>query len=591
MAPCENSSSSPADFSVWCRVMMPMSFAARVWLLTGMTALGATGCSDSGGREEAEGGVVTVTVTAPTLTNSTLSGGTSSGEPTEGGGGTLEGTSTATGSGAEVTSEATSGGDPKFDLGAQPNNDMGVDEGPIIPTTCDQAASGKSTVGCKFYAVDMDAHDSVETSQYAVGVANVQLAGMATVTVEAKEGGGWQTVGGPQAIGPLQLFTFNLPDRHQDDTGVRVGGAYRVSSDVPVVAYQFNPVDGASSFLSDAAMLYPAAALDTVNHVTAWRSMMDNTNGFQHSYATVIATVDGTMVTVDPKVPTAAGNGVPQGAAGAPFTIPLAEGDVLNVAVQSIPSSMTGTKITSNPDHPVAVFAGQECALIPESVCCCDHMEEQLAGVRLWGKNFIAARMPVRNGGSPEATLWQIYAAENGTNVKINYDPGVTGIPSQNFVLNQGEMSEAYVTGPVGEEGDFEVIADKPIAVYGYMIGAENFGSSIGDPAMVAMAPSEQFLPRYVVLVPGTWINDIAVVTRPTGAQILLDGAAIPDSAFNPVAASGFEVARVPVADGVHVLDGGDEPFSVVIVGYDQYDSYAYLGGTGTGKINPNPPG
>ena len=29
----------------------------------------------------------------------------------------------------------------------------------------------------------------------------------------------------------------------------------------------------------------------------------------------------------------------------------------------------------------------------------------------------------------------------------------------------------------------------------------------------------------------------------------------------------------------------------VIIVGYDQHDSYAYLGGTGTGKINPNPPG
>ena len=26
-------------------------------------------------------------------------------------------------------------------------------------------------------------------------------------------------------------------------------------------------------------------------------------------------------------------------------------------------------------------------------------------------------------------------------------------------------------------------------------------------------------------------------------------------------------------------------------VGYDKHDSYAYLGGAGTGKINPNPPG
>ena len=559
--------------------MMATKFGAGVVVLAAL----AVGCADSG-REDSQGtGPVTVG-TLTTLTAGTGStGGTS--EPT----GTSGVTEAATSQG--VTSEAMTSGAPKFDLGTPPGVDQGVMEGPIIPTTCAEAASGKSTVGCKFYAVDMDAHDQVETSQYAVGVANVQLSGMATVVVEVKEGGVWQTVGGPQPIGPLQLFTFNLADRHQDDTGVRVGGAYRVTSDVPVVAYQFNPVDGASSFLSDAAMLYPAAALDTVNHVTAWTSMMDNSNTFQHSYATVIATVDGTMVTVDPKTPTAAGPGVPQGAPGAPFTVPLQEGDVLNIAVNSLGTSMTGTKITSNADHPIAVFAGQECALIPESVCCCDHMEEQLAGVRLWGKNFIAARMPVRNPGSPEQTLWQIYAAENGTNVTVNYDPGVSGIPSQNFTLNQGEMNQMYVSGPPGEEGDFEVIADKPIAVYGYMVGAENFGSDIGDPAMVAMAPSEQFLPRYVILVPGTWINDVAVVTRPTGAQILLDGVAISDAMFNPVAASGFEVARVPVPDGVHVFDGGEEPFSVIIVGYDQYDSYAYLGGAGTGKINPNPPG
>lgn len=63
------------------------------------------------------------------------------------------------------------------------------------------------------------------------------------------------------------------------------------------------------------------------------------------------------------------------------------------------------------------------------------------------------------------------------------------------------------------------------------------------------------------------------------------------DAEFNPVAASGYEVARVPCSDGVHVFDGGNSPFSVIIVGYDRHDSYAYLGGTGTGKINPNPPG
>ena len=538
--------------------MMAMKFTA--WAtVAGLTAFGLGGCFD--GPQRADSQAVTNSVTATVTLTGISAGTTSVGDPTEGGSG-----GTGAGSTSMQTGAGSTGNAPKFDLGEQPSLDLGGEMGgPIIPTTCAEAASGKSTVGCKFFAVDMDAHDQVETSQYAVGVANVQLAAMATVTVEVKEGGVWQVAGGPQAIGPLQLFVFNLPDRHTDDTAFKAGGAYRVTSDLPVVAYQFNPVDGANSFLSDAAMLYPVAALDTVNHVT--------------------------MVTVDPSVVTAAGPGVPQGAPGAGFTLPMQEGDVLSVAVQSIPSSMTGTKITSNVDHPVAVFAGQECALIPEAVCCCDHMEEQLAGVRLWGKNFIASRMPVRNPGSPEATLWQIYASEDATNVTITNDAGVTGIPANNFLLNQGQISEMYVSGPPGEEGDFEITSDKPIAVYAYMVGSENFGSDQGDPAMVAMAPTEQYLPRYVVLVPGTWINDYAVLTRPVGAQILLDGVAVPDASFSPVAATGYEVARVLVPDGVHVLDGGLEPFSVVIVGYDQYDSYAYLGGTGTGKINPNPPG
>lgn len=536
------------------------------------------GCGEDRGRDE--DGVSSPS--QPSGIDPSVGTGSDPGEPTGG--------STA---GISAGNEATGDGGLKFDLGDQPVPDFGggEDEGPIIPETCAQASAGKSTVGCKFYAVDMDSHDNVEGSQYAVAVANVQVGASANVTVEVKEGGAWQVIAGPQPIAALQLHTFNLPDRHTDDTQLRAGGAYRISSDIPVVAYQFNPVDGASSFLSDASMLYPATALDTINHVTAWRSMKDNSGGFQHSYVTVIATTDGTQVTVTPSVVTAGGTGVPQGAPGAPFQLALSEGDVLSVAVQSIPDSMTGTKITANDGHPVAVFAGQECALIPQDTCCCDHMEEQLAGVRLWGKHFIASRMPIRSGGSPENTLWQIYAAEDGTNVSIVYDGGVTGIPSGQFVLNQGQMSEFYVTGPTSEPGDFEVIADKPIAVYGYMVGASAFGSTIGDPAMVAMAPVEQYLPRYVVLVPGTWVTDVAVVTRPVGAPISLDGAPISDAEFNPVAASGYEVARISVPDGIHVFDGGTEPFSVIIVGYDQHDSYAYLGGTGTGKINPNPPG
>jgi hypothetical protein len=63
----------------------------------------------------------------------------------------------------------------------------------------------------------------------------------------------------------------------------------------------------------------------------------------------------------------------------------------------------------------------------------------------------------------------------------------------------------------------------------------------------------------------------------------------IDEAAFAPVGTS-HEVARVPIGDGVHVIEG-DEPFGVAIVGYGSFDSYAYLGGVGTALINPTPEG
>ncbi|MCB9702927.1 MAG: IgGFc-binding protein [Myxococcales bacterium] len=543
-------------------------------------------CGDEqGGSGSTSGasGLTSLTATA------SASAGTSHGS-----GDASTGSTAASGSGSESAGSTGVDG-PKFDLEGPMGFDIPPDDkGPIIPTTCAEAEAGESTVGCRFFAVDMDSHDLVENQQFAVAVANVQLDATATVVVERKMGGVWSTVGGPQPIAALDLFTFPLAPNNTDDSMVREGGAYRISADVPVVAYQFNPVDGASSYLSDASMLYPVPSLDTINDVVGWTSMMDNSNTFQHGYATVVATADGTEVKVTPGPATAAGPGVPAGTPGVPFMVMLNEGDTLSVAVQTLATSMTGTKIVANDGHPVAVFSGQECALIPAATCCCDHLEEQIAGLRQWGQNFVASRMPVRNSGSPETSLWQIYASEDGTSVTLSADPGVTGIAQQNFMLNQGQMMELYVGGPLSEPGDYFVAATKPIGVFNYMTGSENMPAPYnltGDPAMVQLSPVEQFLPRYVVLVPGTWVNDVAVLTRSAGATVTIDGVPVNDAEFNPVAGSGYEVARVPIPDGVHVLDGGEDPFGVVIVGYDDWDSYAYLGGTGTGKINPNPPG
>jgi hypothetical protein len=476
--------------------------------------------------------------------------------------------------------------DPKFDFSI-PDSNL-PDQGPIIPETCLQAEAGESTVGCLFFGADLDSHDSAENQQYAIAVSNVQQSQVATVIVEQKQNGVWVPIAGPIMVSALSLHTFNLAAFNQDDSGIKTGGAYRVSSDVPIIAYQFNPVDGASSYLSDASMLYPVPTWDHINQVVGWK-VIDDGIGVQGAFISIIAAHDGTQVTVTPSVSTLPGPGVPAGQAGVPFVIQLNEGDLAEVMTKNMNTGLTGTKVESDANHPVAVFSGNECTFIPTGVYACDHLEEQLSGVRLWGQHFIGSRVPNRSANDP--SLWQIYASENATTITLTADPQVTGLPNSPFVLNAGQVVEFYAGGNANQPGDFEIEADKPIAVLNYMTGSENPGAGIGDPAMVQLSPVEQFLPRYVVLVPGTWITDMAVVARPAGAPILLDGAPITDSLFVPVANSGYEVARVPVADGIHVFDGAANPFSVVILGYDTWDSYAYLGGTGTGVINPNPQG
>ena len=91
-----------------------------------------------------------------------------------------------------------------------------------------------------------------------------------------------------------------------------------------------------------------------------------------------------------------------------------------------------------------------------------------------------------------------------------------------------------------------------------------------------------------MVLVPDAWIYDYLVITREAGAEVMLDDTLLPDEAFTPVSSTGYEVARIPVKDGVHRVESisGEAGLGLIVVGFDEFDSYAYKGGMGTGVIN-----
>jgi IgGFc binding protein len=505
--------------------------------------------------------------TAGSVTNATTSRGdtTSTGSPDPS---TTNASSTSTG-----VADSTTGGGVIFDV------PPGETDGPN-PASCLDALELGTTVGCQFFAVDLDQAQFFENPQFAVVVSNVQTALTAEVVVEEKQAGAWVVVDGPVQVNALDLHVFPLANKVQLGSGVAVGGSYRITADVPIVAYQFNPLT-MGWWSSDASLLYPTVAWDTLAHVVGWGA------GTGKAYATIVAAEDGTHVEVQPTVGTASGSGVPPGVAGGVFSVDLDEGDVAQVAVAVDGTSLTGTRIEA--DKAIGVFTGHECAFVPGELYACDHLEEQVAGLRLWGTSFAASRVPPRHPNAPEDSLWQIYASEDETTITLDAPIPVTGLPASPLVLDAGEMVEFFAGGPPAAPGDFYIAADRPIAVFNYMTGWEHLGEQIGDPAMLQLSPTEQFLDRYVVLVPNQWTWDFLVITRPEGVEIELDGVPVADALFVP-SAGGWEVARVQVEDGVHQLLGATG-FSVAVVGYALADSYAYMGGSGTGLINPEPAG
>jgi len=448
-------------------------------------------------------------------------------------------------------------------------------------TPCQLAEMTRSSVGCVYYAVDAnnDPIEGYDSLQYAVGISNTHPTQSANVQILAKNGGVWQAVD-TRTVGPRTLAQINLSDRHVDNTNAFVAGAYRIVSDLPVIAYQFQPVDGVSSYTSDASLLLPTSSLDRFYQVVNWGV------GAGRGQIVIVGARDNTSVTVTPSVATSAGGSIPAIAANTPYTFNgLNEGDFLQIETPS-DAGFNGTVITS--DKPVAVFTGNMCANIPTTGCCCDHVEEQLIGLQSWGRTYVASRLPVRSTGTPDINVWQVLASQNGTTVTFTANPQVTGLPGGPITLNAGQMHQMSVSGTMANPGDFIVSADKPILVMGYLTGSFTCNVSpeqAGDPAMTQMVPVEQFLDNYIVLVPVNWIYDYAVLTKRVGSTVYMNGTAVQQSAFIPIDGQ-WEVGRITVPDGVHAFTG-TSPFGIVIVGYDSYDSYAYPGGLNMQIINP----
>ncbi len=342
--------------------------------------------------------------------------------------------------------------------------------------------------------------------------------------------------------------------------------AYEVESNLPVAAYQFNPLhfesDSQYSFSNDASLLIPEHVLGTDYVVAAYpSSAMRGSTGL----AAIVATQDDTHVEVVLSASTLPGD-VSRYQAGETLSVDLDAGEVLQLLSAVLwDNDLTGSVVTS--DRPISVIGGHSCANVPDAWDACDHLEEVIAPSGTWGTEYVMTAPAHPDAVQRAVAFYRVVALEDGTH--LEFSPAV----AEPQTLDAGEVLELTT------DLDFVVTASSPILPMQYLIGAaltnQYSMSDLGDPSMSSGVPMSQARDTYVILTPDTYEQNWINVVVPNGSGIRLDGSEIAPG--TPVGSSSFWSARIPVAGGAHRLQSTDgEAFTVTAYGYASYTSYAY---------------
>ncbi|MFO0745655.1 MAG: IgGFc-binding protein [Myxococcota bacterium] len=502
-----------------------------------------------------------------------------------------------------------------------------------------------SYIGCDYFAVDLDnafvpggeGFFDAAGAQFAVVVANPPDAKKpATVTIHQLEGGEveevmYDSLGAPfdqEPLLPGELRVYKLPRRDVNGTTL-ASLAYKVTATVPVIAYQFNPLEDEGVFSNDASLLLPSALLGQ-DYLAMTR---EQTFAELRSFVTAVAVMEGeTNVSVTVSTSTQQGKAhegapdaydIPHMEPGTTKNFKLKQYEVLNLETDGQGTTdLTGTRIVA--DKRIAVFGGSEAANAPNTArcvdidpitekgvcewdhktvcgrtldcvnagfntCCADHLEQQLFPLKTWGSHFIASHTWDR-GLSKD--VYRIMAGADNTHVVIvPPQPGVS-VP----ILNRGDYYEFE------SASNFEVHAEdeKPLMIGQFLAAQDapdpNVGgvasagdAGIGDPAFMLVVPIEQYRTDFVVLVPAEYADNYMNLTVPTSATVTVDGEDIAPGFFSIIGSGEYSVYRAPLDAGTHTIIS-TEPAGLIVYGWDQYVSYAYTGGTDLAEIRQDTP-
>jgi len=491
----------------------------------------------------------------------------------------------------------------------------------VCQNGCAAAEANHESVGCDYYAVDMDAATGPpQDACYTVFVANTSRANVhinvdwnaqsidLATFAKLPTGSGQALTYAPYdpvaGLPPNQvaiLFLAYAPGlgnvacpvaaaigTDAQIAGTGFGHAFHITTDLPVVAYQMLPFGGGAAAATGASLLLPSSAWST-NYVAveAYDTEAPPIDFGMGPSMNIVAMEDATTVTIRPKSALLAGGGLVAGPAQQPYTFTLAKGQY---AQFSETAPLSGSPVTS--DKPIGVFGGNQIMSIIR--CCGDHGEQMMAPASALGSEYVMAPHGDRKPGS-DPRLFRIYGSVDGT--ELTYDPPNLG-PA---VLGLGGYAEIQSDVPfIVKSQD----SNHPISTFTYMTGAGEQGEGgWGDADFVRLVPPAQYLSHYVfftdVTYPFTMLTVVRTKKNGAFADVTLECNPGPITGWTAV--GDYEIAYVPLVDhwnamngcnnGVHTMNSAN-PFGVWVWGWGSEDtstgwvSYGYPAGEAILPIN-----